>query len=317
MSRRRPCAVVFVGILLVGCGDGDDSASPPATTTTSTSSTTTSTSSSTTSSTTVAITSTVPPTPTSTMAARAPLPPPTTVPATVLATGFQGVLDRFAATQPVPFAMVAVDLVTGARGARLADRQVLSASLYKLWVAEELLRRIAAGELDPNRPAAGRTVDQCIDDMIVVSDNACGVAGLDIIGRGAHDARLRADGYPRTSMATPQRTSADDVARFLGLARARGGRLYGLLQRQQVRDRLPTRLPAGTPIAHKTGDRIGWAHDAGVVTTPRGDLLVVVLSGQWVSPCCDADRPGPAEARAFGAIAEVGRLLYEEASAGR
>jgi hypothetical protein len=70
-------------------------------------------------------------------------------------------------------------------------------------------------------------------------------------------------------------------------------------------------LPPGTPIAHKTGDITTWAHDAGVITTPHGDVLLAVLSGPWPLPCCDADHPGEAERVAFGTIAELGRRVYE------
>jgi beta-lactamase class A len=87
--------------------------------------------------------------------------------------------------------------------------------------------------------------------------------------------------------------------------------LYQLLREQEVNDRLPTALPAGTPIAHKTGDIREWAHDAGVITTPEGEVLVAVLSGPWPAPCCDAERPGEAERLAFGAIAEIGRAVYD------
>jgi beta-lactamase class A len=224
----------------------------------------------------------------------------------------------------VPFSVVAIDLKTGEGASRLANRQVLSASLYKLFVARELLRRIYAGTLARSAPAGDtqhRTVGECLRAMIVVSDNPCGVAGLRMVGGGAQDAGLARDGYPSTKLASPQRTSAADVARFMQKARdhtllGKGGEeasaeLYGLLQAQQIDDRLPLGLPAGTPIAHKTGDRIGWAHDAGVITTPQGDVLLAVLSGQWASPCCDADHPGPAEAAAFGAIADLGRRVFE------
>jgi len=223
----------------------------------------------------------------------------------------------------VPFSVVAVDLVTGERATRLSDRQVRSASLYKLFVARELLRRIDAGELSREAPAndgEGRTVGACLEAMIVVSDNPCGVAGLDIVGRGAQDAGLHDDGFISTSLASPQRTSADDVALFLTQARdgtllGAGGKdvsaeLYGLLQRQQVNDRMPLGLPPGTPIAHKTGDIRQWAHDAGIITTPSGDVLLTILSGPWASPCCDADHPGPAEAKAFGAIADLASAVY-------
>ena len=129
-------------------------------------------------------------------------------------------------------------------------------------------------------------------------------------------------------MVSPQRTTAADVARFFERARngtllgpggeAASAELYALLEAQQVDDRLPRGLPPGTPIAHKTGDRQHWAHDAGIVTLPGGgELLLVVLSGSWPAPCCDADRPGPAEQRAFGAIAELARRVYAAASSSR
>jgi beta-lactamase class A len=234
------------------------------------------------------------------------------------------VVDAFVVGQKVRFSIVAIDLSTGARATQLSDRQVRSASLYKLFVARELLRRIYAGTLPRDAPAGdgeGRTVDECLRAMIVVSDNACGAAGLTMVGRGAQNAELRRDGFIKTSLASPQLTSADDVALFFERARdgtllgpdgaAATAELYQLLREQEVNDRLPPALPPGTPIAHKTGDVREWAHDAGVITTPRGDVLLTVLSGPWPLPCCDADHPGAAEQIAFGAIGELGRAVYD------
>jgi beta-lactamase class A len=135
---------------------------------------------------------------------------------------------------------------------------------------------------------------------------------------------LHRDGFVSTSLASPQQTSADDIALFFERARdgtilgpdsgAESAELYQLLREQQVNDRLPTGLPPGTAIAHKTGDIRNWAHDAGVITTPRGDVLLVVLSGPWPLPCCDADHPGEAERVAFGTIADLGRRIYDAVS---
>lgn len=237
--------------------------------------------------------------------------------------GLQAVVDRFVADQSVPFSVVAEDRSTGARAVHLADRQVLSASLYKLFVAAELLRRSAAGTLDRDAPAgdgSGRTVGDCIRDMIVVSDNRCGAWGLREVGGGRLDSSLVRQGFTGTSLASPQQTTAADVAFFFNRARdgtllgpgreAATAELYGLLRSQQVNDRLPRGLPPGTPIAHKTGDRRHWAHDAGIITAPDTELLLVVLSGPWPAPCCDADRPGAAEAKAFGVVADLARQLY-------
>jgi beta-lactamase class A len=245
-----------------------------------------------------------------------------------LATRLQTAVDTFVAGESVPFSVVVVDLSTGAKAAHLSDRQVLSASLYKLFVAREILRRLSAGTLRRDAAAgdgSGHTIDECLRAMIVVSDNACGEAGLRIVGESALTANLHRDGFVSTSLLNPQQTSADDVALFLERARdgtllgpnshAESAELYELLREQQVNDRLPTRLPPDTAIAHKTGDRRQWAHDAGVITTPRGDLLLAVLSGPWPYPCCDAEHPGDAERIAFGAIADLGRAVYDAASA--
>jgi len=236
----------------------------------------------------------------------------------------QAAVDGFGERQAVPFSVVALNLSTGERAELLADRVVLSASLYKLFVAAELLRRIDDGELGADSfagDAQGRTVAACVEAMIVDSDNACGEAGLALVGFGALDANLHAAGYPSTSLVDPQHTSAADVALFLQRAhdgalndpghRSSSTLLYELLLRQRVDDRLPQGLPPGTAIAHKTGDRLFWAHDAGIFRAPSGDVLLAVLSGPWPSPCCDADHPGPAEQLAFGAIADLGTVVYD------
>src|SRR5947208_12398008 len=121
--------------------------------------------------------------------------------------------------QPVPFSGVARTLLDGPVVARADDRRVLSASLYKLFVARELLRRVHAGTLDRAAPATSaadgrpRSVGDCIGDMIVLSDNACGVWGLGQVGAGRLDANLTRDGFGGTTLASPQQTTAADVAR--------------------------------------------------------------------------------------------------------
>ena len=82
------------------------------------------------------------------------LPPDPPTGTSAPAPGLEAAVDRFLAGQPVPFSVVTRRLPAGPEVARLADRKVLSASLYKLFVARELLRRIHLGTLERSAPAA-------------------------------------------------------------------------------------------------------------------------------------------------------------------
>lgn len=247
----------------------------------------------------------------------APMPTTTAAPVSRL----QAAVNRFAAGQAVPFDVVVHDFATGNRASLRASRVVLSASLYKLFVSRELFRRIHEGQLSPDAPindADGHTVAQCLDLMITISSDECGVAGLNMVGKGNLDPSIHAHGYVGTYLASPQRTSAADVSLYF--ERLRDGSLLpqpeldtlrSYLERQQVNDRLPQGLPPGTKIAHKTGDRYGWAHDAGIVHAPTGDYLVVVLSGPWPGKCCYPNPPGEAPPAAFPAIAKLSTAVYD------
>jgi len=227
-------------------------------------------------------------TPASAVAAVTPAPTPQK-------SGLQQILDDFAAANPGKFGIVVKDLTTGETAGVSAERQIASASLYKLFVAQRIYQRIDLGQLDYGTAAGGgtgRTVDGCLTVMINVSDNACGWAlGGGILGWGAQNQALAIEGYNETNLATPQKTSAADVAKLFErlysgtlLSTNSSQRFLGLLKDQRVNNRLPKGLPAGTVIAHKTGDLNDVVHDAGIVYGPKTNYIVVVTSGNWNSP---------------------------------
>jgi beta-lactamase class A len=74
-----------------------------------------------------------------------------------------------------------------------------------------------------------------------------------------------------------------------------------LLEGQQINDRLPAYLPEGTIVAHKTGNLDGLVHDAGVIYTPSGPVVVVIMTE-------DVE-----EWQAIDLIATVARLAYDSA----
>jgi beta-lactamase class A len=206
----------------------------------------------------------------------------------------QPLLNAFVASGGSSFGILVKDLKTGETATYQADQQMESASLYKLFVAQRIYQRVDLGQLKYTSPAgggSGNNIAQCLTVMINISDNTCGRALGSILGWGAQDEALEAEGFTNTDLATPQQTSAADVGRLL--ERLNAGtllspdstqRFMGLLKQQKVNNRLPMGLPAGTVIAHKTGDLDNFVHDAGIVYGPKTDYLVVVMSGPWNAP---------------------------------
>jgi beta-lactamase class A len=209
------------------------------------------------------------------------------------------------------------------------DEQIITASLYKLGVLMEAERRVETGELhysdivviqpediteDGSFEAAGTemTLDEALEAMITISDNGTAQALWHLLGGENIDATLAREGMPDFHVAYDE--TEDNVAtpRAIGtfftlLARKElisipaSERMLARLERQEISDRLPASLPDNVVIAHKTGNLVGLAHDAGIIFTPAGPRVVVAMT--W-----DAD---DAEANAF--IANVGALVYSAA----
>lgn len=205
----------------------------------------------------------------------------------------QQLLNQFAAGQTggQHFNIVVKDLGTGMVASVNPDQPYASASLYKLFVAQQIYRMIDTGQLTYTQSAgggSGNNVIGCLNYMITVSDNTCGRALGSLLNWNAQDSALANAGYTGTTLATPQQTNAHDVAllferlyeRTLNSPNANDAFLT-LLKGQKVNNRLPVGLPGGTVIAHKTGDLDDVVHDAGIVYGPKTNYLVVAMSGGW------------------------------------
>jgi beta-lactamase class A len=199
----------------------------------------------------------------------------------------QAIVNTFAAGQETNFGIIAKDLKTGEIATLNPDRSEESASLYKLFVAQQIFSKIDSGALSYTQAAGGGTganINDCLTIMINISDNGCGLALGDIVGWGASNPALKAAGYTGTDLATPQQTNPRDVARLMESiyrgslnSPASNAHFLSLLKDQRVNNRLPLGLPSSTVIAHKTGDLDGFIHDAGIVYGPKTDYLVVMM----------------------------------------
>jgi beta-lactamase class A len=211
-----------------------------------------------------------------------------------------------------------------------ADASVITASLYKLGVLMEAERRVDAGQLhysDPITigaddlteegsaygPGTVLSIDDALEAMITVSDNGAALALWHRFGATTIDATLERAGMPDllsfdaegNTLTTPHATGTffQLLARKELVSAAASERMLARLERQTLNDRLPALLPKQTVVAHKTGNLAGLTHDAGIIFTPAGPRVVVVMT--WDS--FDG-------ANAF--IAEVGAIVYGASSGG-
>jgi beta-lactamase class A len=106
-------------------------------------------------------------------------------------------------------------------------------------------------------------------------------------------------------------TTPNDIAAFFSLlldgqivSGAASEAMLALLKQQAIEDRIPALLPDGTEVAHKTGNLPQVVHDAGVIYTDAGPVIVAVLSEAM-----------PDEARAASLIQQVALLVYEDQTA--
>jgi beta-lactamase class A len=212
---------------------------------------------------------------------------------------------------------------------RNPDRTVVAASLYKLGILLEAERRVEAGLLrysdtitiQPQditadgsfRPAGTRlTVDQALELTITYSDNGSALALRRIFGpRAVNDTLARsgikqfhiAEGGWEDNIVSPRAvgTFFTALSRRELISPAASDRMLARLARQRVNDRLPAQLPAGTVVAHKTGNLSFVNHDAGIIYREAIPIVVVALT--W----------NARTAAAVDLIADIAEITYANA----
>lgn len=139
-------------------------------------------------------------------------------------------------------------------------------------------------------------VDSLIELMITESDNTAAnmlieLFGFDYLNEAFKKLGLRSTNIARKMMDFRSRkegvenlTTAADLAFLLKgmycgvLPNTQASvRCIEVLKKQKMRDRIPKKLPVDTVVAHKTGLENGVCHDAGIIFTPHGDILLCVL----------------------------------------
>lgn len=207
-----------------------------------------------------------------------------------------------------------------------------SASLYKLWVMGSVFDQIEKGNISEDQmlkedvqvlndkfqiasesaELTDGTVEQTVSDslekMITISDNYSALLLAWKLRLSTIAAYLVSHGFTESRVGVnggnPTTTSSDIGLFFEKLYHGKLGNkssteaMLGLLNRQALNEKLPKLLPDRTMIAHKTGELDTLSHDGGIVYTPKGDYVLVILS--------DTNNPPNAETR----ISEISRDVY-------
>jgi cell division protein YceG involved in septum cleavage/N-acetylmuramoyl-L-alanine amidase len=239
----------------------------------------------------------------------------------------QALVERVVAPLDGHVGVVVKNLATGESASLNGGDFFRAASLYKLYVMEAAFDARRRRELafdsrlklpvSPEVPDSPRararlgprpSVAHALHEMITVSNNAAGTALLARLGPAAVTRLVQREGL-RTTWLThlPYITTAYDVAALLeriahgtSVDRRASAEMRRLLLGQLIDDRLPRFLRPETRVAHKTGSLDRLRHDAGIVYTRRGPVVIVALTEGMSS-----------EEGASHTIARLGQLVVD------
>jgi len=122
--------------------------------------------------------------------------------------------------------------------------------------------------------------------------------------RGVEDGRAYERGLNNTTTARDLANLLDAIATGRAASSGSTDSIRTILLGQEFNDGIPAGLPAGVPVAHKTGEITAVAHDAAIVFPPgRGPYILVILT-----------RGYPERTTAARLMADLSALVYRWAT---
>ena len=240
---------------------------------------------------------------------------------------------------PAEAGIILKDFETGRVWKQNANGRFRSASLIKVPIAAALMEKLGEGDITldtslkvskKNRVSGSGTLrwedngtpvplNTVLFKMITESDNTATKMIVDEIGFDSISVSLRHLGLedtnvcPNISNMTSRKikddsfTTPKDIAGLFEkiysgslVDKKHSDYLLAILKQTKSRNRLRAGLPEGWQLGHKTGLLRKACHDAGIVFSPRGDYLLVVMTG---------DVPNYRKAKSF--ISSIGKITYK------
>lgn len=131
------------------------------------------------------------------------------------------------------------------------------------------------GSLRYQKPGGTYSLKTLTKLALKQSDNTAAYILGQRVGHARVQEVIEEFGLTQTSISDNTTSSYDLYLLFSGIyhhkfvSEAHARELLGYMTETDIEDRLPALLPTGTTVAHKTGDGVGFLHDAGIIK--RGD----------------------------------------------
>lgn len=194
--------------------------------------------------------------------------------------GLSALLANYAKDHKGTFGISLIEMDGKKRRANYnGDKQFVTASTYKLFVAYSLLKRIDAGTKDWNSNAT------CFNKMISYSDNACAEMFLNDIGLKTITNEINGIGLKNSNFTKSGGpfTTANDLSLLLGMIQS--GQNFSPLNRDRLISAMKANvyrsgIPAGAngTVADKVGFMDALLHDAAIVYSPSGTYVLAVMT---------------------------------------
>jgi beta-lactamase class A len=126
--------------------------------------------------------------------------------------------------------------------------------------------------------AANLLIERLGIENVKTTVKRLGADGMKVL-RGVEDNKAFEKGLNNETTARALATLFEKLASGTAVTPSADREMIEVLKRQKFNDAIPAGVPAGTRVAHKTGDITRIQHDGGIVYGPSPYVLVVLVRG--------------------------------------
>ena len=126
--------------------------------------------------------------------------------------------------------------------------------------------------------AANLLIERLGVENIRATVSRLGADGMQVL-RGVEDQKAFDKGMNNSTTARGLLVLFQQLATGRAVSPDSDAAMIKILKRQKFNDAIPAGVPAGTPVAHKTGNITKIHHDAGIVYAQRPYVLVILVRG--------------------------------------